>query len=99
MDPLMTLLKSEVYTTTTFRSWTDGPKCIIDTMNLADTLNLDGVSSVMTAPSELALRTELDGFLHNDVSTFYLLNDVDAARLAMSIRPDLDIRLVMVDNA
>lgn len=99
MDTLLSLLEPEIYTPTTFKSWTDGPKCIIDTMNLVDTIDTMGVSSVMNAPSEIASRTELERFRPGDVSTIYFLNDANMAGLAIMIRPDLNITLLQIEPA
>lgn len=86
----------ERYTSTTFKSWTDGPKYVFDTNNLADKVELDRIVSVFTVRNEETLRIEMDRIVLGSVGTYYFINDERMAGVAKNIRPDLDIRLLVL---
>ena len=86
----------ERYTPVTFNGWTDGPKYVFDTNNLADRVNLDRIVSVFTARNEETLRIELDRFVLEAVGTFYFIDDELMAGVAKALRPDLDVRLLIL---
>lgn len=86
----------ERYTPMTFNSWTDGPKYIFDTNNLSDKVNLERIVSVFTAKSEDIMKAELDRFALESVGTFYFIDDERMAGIAKRLRPDLDVRLLIL---
>ena len=86
----------ERYTPTTFNSWTDGPKYIFDTNNLSDKVRLECIVSVFTVKSEDTMKAELDRFVLESVGTFYFIDDERMAGIAKQLRPDLDIRLLIL---
>lgn len=96
MSDLVSIVRSEQYTPLTLREWTDGPKYIIDTNGVIDSIDLCDLCTVITAPSEVSVRTVLERFLMNGVATIYFVDDKHMAGLAMQLRPDLDIRLLLL---
>lgn len=86
----------ERYTPTTFKTWTDGPKYVFDTNNLADLVELDRIVSVFTIRSEEVLRIELGHVVLEAPGTFYFIDDERMAGVAKQFRPDLDIRLLIL---
>lgn len=86
----------EQYTPTTFNGWTDGPKYLFDTNNLSDKVNLDLILSTFTIKSEHTMKTELGRFALNFIGTLYFINDERMAGIAKTLRPDMDVRLVIL---
>lgn len=86
----------ERYTSTTFKGWTDGPKYVFDTTNLADKVELDRIVSVFTVRNEEALKIEMDRIVPGSAGTYYFINDERMAGVAKKFRPDLDIRLLLL---
>ena len=91
-----TTIACEQYTSLTFKGWTDGPKYVFDTNDLSDKVDLDRIVSVFTVRSEDGLKIEMDRILFGSVGTFYFINDEHMAGIAKRLRPDLDIRLLVL---
>ncbi len=94
MDDVMIIC--ERYTPTTFKTWTDGPKYVFDTNNLADLVELDKIVSVFTIRNEETMKIEMDRIVPGSAGTYYFINDERMAGVAKRIRPDLDIRLLLL---
>jgi hypothetical protein len=97
MDETVTFFKTTTYTETLFRSWTDGPKYVLDTKRNTDCLNLSGVAVTYVIDYISDLENLLESFALNSPATIYLVDDMVMAAWAIEYRPDLNIELVLVD--
>lgn len=86
----------EQYSVSTFNGWTDGPKYVIDTMALPmlahsiDDYTYYAVNSIDDVEALLAL------FPPNAVGTIYIASDAETATRAFALRPDIDIRRLVL---
>ena len=51
---------------------------------------------MFTVKSEDTMKAELDRFVLESVGTFYFIDDERMAGIAKQLRPDLDIRLLIL---
>lgn len=83
----------EQYTRTALCGWTDGPKYVFDT--ICFTFEGDCEYTVLTVqPGQL--ESYLQHFAPRSVATIYFIDDRPSAERAKTLRPDLDVRLLVI---
>lgn len=86
----------EQYSASTFNGWTDGPKYVIDTMALPllahsiDDYVYYAVNSIDDVDTLMAM------FPPKAVGTIYIVSDDETAARVFALRPDMDIRRLVM---
>jgi hypothetical protein len=85
----------EKYHACTFRQWTDGPKYVVDSMNVC----LDGddcVEAYYHGLTEDDIRRSLLQCSTPFAGTVYIITDIRTFYNIADTRPDIDVRLLIV---